>query len=698
MLRFSRKTNNVFQPAIRWFCTNTFIIDNPQSHSVIISAVNAIENHGFAIIPRYFTPSSLELLAKPLDEHSKRVTNALTEKKIQLGIGSANGFHEVCLRSPGRFDIPLGFRNFSDYQLAPLEDIVSKILGESYEEAFCGLIYSIPGSPAQEWHCDSPHVSRDHAPANMLHCLVALHDVSVEMGPTEFVPNSHRETNHFSNPDIDLNIVYQSPENAQFVNRAPFNMDLPAGSLVVFDDRILHRGLGNNTNSDRRMAYFSFKREGYVADTHFEATRSLFGVESPPKEDFGMLVRSQFPALEAYGDSIFADGASGSQVHQSVITAMKDQLTFGSANIGGYYPTSARAQKIVAGARTAAADFLNCDSSEITFGHNMTTLAFHLGNSIKKDLRPGDNFILSELDHHANVGAWNVSSFPGVETRWIPATSEGTLDLDALEKIIDSKSRLVCLGAASNGLGTINDVKRACKIARNHGAYSFVDAVHYAPHGLIDVRDIGCDFLACSAYKFFGPHVGILYGRGEIMQRLTPQQIGPATTSLPCSYSYDISKWELGTQNYEGLAGTTAAIDYLATLGQMFGSAPCDSSRRTRLEAGWAMIELHETKLKRAFLQGASVIKGLKVFGTIDEEHINWRTATFAISKEGYSPDELTKALCERNIWCTSGNHYATFWEKSFGLSNEEGATRLGFLHYNTEKDVQKILQVLESL
>ena len=388
-------------------------------------------------------------------------------------------------------------------------------------------------------------------------------------------------------------------------------------------------------------------------------------------------------------------------MHDNVVSAMTRQLQFGAANIGGHYRSSERCLSITASARKAAADLFRADPTEITFGNNMTTLTFHLAHAIAADtFEQGDNVVLSSLDHDANVGPWvRLAKDYGVEVRWIPVkTPDCNLDMNALDALVDSRTKLIAGGFASNAVGSVNDVSKMCSVAREIGALSFVDAVHYAPHAILDVIEVGCDFMACSPYKFFGPHSGLLYGRKDIMKRLRAFKIRPSSDELPSAANFELSRWELGTQNFEALAGVEACIDYVGSIGERFGGSSGASTRRERLVSAWSLVEEHERDLKIQFLRGATSVPGLCVYGIDDIDRIDERTATFAVSVDGFEPDHLVTKLCERGIFCTSGNHYCTFWEKSLGLSNDDGAARLGFLHYNTIEEVDRALEALESV
>ncbi|KAH8049432.1 cysteine desulfurase [Aureococcus anophagefferens] len=343
---------------------------------------------------------------------------------------------------------------------------------------------------------------------------------------------------------------------------------------------------------------------------------------------------------------------------------------------------------------------LRCEPAEVVFGNNATSLVLRASRALARTWDAGDNIVLSSLDHDCNAGPWAwAARDAGVRVRWIPVKGDGCLDVDALEALVDARTRLVACGYASNGLGSVTDVSRVCGVARRAGAVSFVDAVHYAPHGLVDVALVGCDFLVLSPYKFFGPHCGALFGRRELLEALEPAKLRVADGGLPSDANCHMSKWEVGTQNFEALAGTTAAVDYLASLGDRFGGlAAGGRTRRERLVAGFGAIARHEHVLKRRFLAGAAKVPGLVVHGVADLGRLDERTCTFAVTKAGVDPERLTAALVDdHGVYCTYGNHYCTFWD-DLGLDNATGATRLGFLHYNTAGDVDKALAALAAV
>jgi cysteine desulfurase family protein (TIGR01976 family) len=405
-------------------------------------------------------------------------------------------------------------------------------------------------------------------------------------------------------------------------------------------------------------------------------------------------LRRQFPALqESYNNrpAIFFDNPGGTQVPQRVIDAMVDYLTRRNANTHGFFETSIRSDAIIDGARQAAADLLGAQADEIVFGNNMTSLAFQLSRSLAREIRAGDEIVVTRLDHDANVAPWvALARDTGASLQVVDIDLETcTLDLDHLHSLITTRTKLVAVGYASNLSGTINDVKTITDWAHEAGAMTFVDAVQYAPHGLIDVKAIGCDFLACSAYKFFGPHVGILYGKAEHLARLHAYKVRPAPDIAP-------DKWETGTKNHEGLAGVTAAVDYLAELGSIYGRALFSASRREKLQAAWVEIERYEQMLIERLVGGIQLLNRVRVYGITNRADWKSRVPTVSIRKEGTTPDQLAKALAAKNIFAWSGNSYALGLSEALGVEESGGLLRLGLVHYNTLDEIDECLRVIE--
>lgn len=402
------------------------------------------------------------------------------------------------------------------------------------------------------------------------------------------------------------------------------------------------------------------------------------------------LLRAQFPALnlEVNGKTaVFLDGPGGTQSPQSVIDAMGGYLQFGSSNLGGPFLTSRHADEIVAEARQAMADFLNAEPHEVIFGQNMTSLTFSMSRALSRTWQAGDEIIVTRLDHDANVSPWLLAAEDrGVTVRWLDFDpADCTLMLHQLPDLLNEKTKLLAISYASNAVGSITDVRRAAELAHANNTLIYVDAVHFAPHGLLDVQTLDCDFLACSAYKFCGPHSGVLYGKYELLESLTAYKVRPAPQKSP-------GKWETGTQSFEGLAGVTAAVEYIAALGGTAGS------RRERVVKAMASVKAYEEQMSEHFLTAATAVSGLKVYGITDIERVGERTPTFAVSLAGFAPAEVAARLGERGIFVWDGNYYAIEVMRRLGLLESGGLVRIGFVHYNTTAEVDLVLQALAEM
>ncbi|MGD1994216.1 MAG: cysteine desulfurase-like protein [Anaerolineae bacterium] len=413
-------------------------------------------------------------------------------------------------------------------------------------------------------------------------------------------------------------------------------------------------------------------------------------------------LRAQFPALQQVDQNgrpyVYFDGPGGTQVPQSVTTAMGDYLVQANANTHGAFVTSRRTEETIAAAREAAADFLNAPSAdEIVFGANMTTLTFHMSHAIGRLLKPGDEVIVTHLDHDANIAPWRRLETLGVEIHQVDFHPETcTLDLDELRRVLNPRTRLVAVGYASNAVGTINPVDRIAAWAHDVDAWVYVDAVHYAPHGPIDVTAIDCDFLVCSGYKFFGPHVGLLWGRQALLEQLPPDKVRPAPDQVP-------DRFETGTQNHEGLAGLTAAVDYLAGVGQQFGEPFVGwygllSGRRRHLKTGMAAIQAYEEKLVWRMIDGLRELPGLRIWGITDPALANQRAPTVSFTLEGFTPLEVARQLGEESIFVWDGNFYALAVTERLELEESGGLVRVGLAHYNTAEEVDRFLEAMERL
>lgn len=404
-------------------------------------------------------------------------------------------------------------------------------------------------------------------------------------------------------------------------------------------------------------------------------------------------VRAQFPALaqEVNGHSaIFFDGPGGTQVPQRVIHAMSDYLARSNANTHGAFATSRRSDEIIASAHAAVADLLGCAPDEVVFGANMTTLTFALSRALGRDLKAGDEIVVTRLDHDANVAPWAALEERGADIRFADIHVEDcTLDMAGLNKLINPRTRLVAVGYASNAVGTINDVAEIVRLAHTAGALAFIDAVHYAPHGPIDVRALDCDFLICSPYKFFGPHTGVLYGKREHLTRLRAYKVRPAPDEPP-------DRWETGTQNHEGLAGVAAAIDYLAELG--WRAAPNVKTRRAALLAAFDIIRPFERGMAERLISGLLAIPGLTFYGIRDPGRFACRVPTSAIRIAGHAPHQLAEFLGERGIFTWDGNYYALNLTERLGVEETGGMLRIGLVHYNTAEEVDYLLEALNEI
>ncbi len=403
-------------------------------------------------------------------------------------------------------------------------------------------------------------------------------------------------------------------------------------------------------------------------------------------------IRPQFPALSlTVGErpAVFLDAPGGTQVPRRVIDAVSDCLAASNANTHGSFLTSQRSEQIIVNAHRAGADFLGCDPDEVVFGPNMTTLTFALSRAIGRELREGDEIVLTRLDHDANFSPWKALEERGAVIRVADINPDDcTLDLCGLLDLINEKTRLVAVGYASNAVGTINDVARIAAAAREAGAWSFIDAVHYAPHGLIDVHAIGCDFLACSPYKFFGPHQGMLYGRRELLTKLSPYKVRPAEDETPW-------RWETGTQNHEAMAGVTAAIDYLAWVGDRLGVV---GARREKLRGAMAASAAYERTLSEKLVAGLTSIPGVRFFGITDPAQFDRRVPTVAIRKDGSSPGEIAAKLGEQGFFVWDGNYYALNLTERLGVEDSGGMVRIGCVHYNTADEIDELLDAVEAL
>jgi cysteine desulfurase family protein (TIGR01976 family) len=410
------------------------------------------------------------------------------------------------------------------------------------------------------------------------------------------------------------------------------------------------------------------------------------------------IIRDKFPGLKR--PAIFFDNPAGTQISQTSLDRINNYLVNTNANHDGAYTTSRESDAVVDEARQAMADFLNASRpEEIVFGPNMTTLTFHISRSIAKLLEPADTIIVTRLDHDADITPWTmIAEDRGCNVEWVDFDVEdGTLKLETLEAALEKKPKLVAVGYASNALGTINPVKKITQMAHDAGALVFIDAVQYAPHGLIDVQDLGTDFLACSAYKFFGPHVGILYGRHNLLKELKAYKVRPASNQPP-------GKFETGTQNFEGIAGVLGALEYFEWMGNTFGGVYGErysekfSGRPLRIRQGLAAIRAYEYELSRAFLETFKGIPGLRIYGLDDPRRVEDRVPTFAINLEGIHPRKTAEELDKHGIYVWDGNYYALAVTERLGVEESGGMVRIGGVHYNTLEEVARLGSALSKI
>ncbi len=413
-------------------------------------------------------------------------------------------------------------------------------------------------------------------------------------------------------------------------------------------------------------------------------------------------VRSMFPALQqtdAAGQPyVYFDGPGGTQVPQTVIEAMSAYLGHSNANKGGYFITSQRSDELFEQTRQAMADFINAPSAhEIVFGANMTTLTYSLSRAIGRTLQPGDELIITRLDHDANVSPWLALEEQGARVKWADFNPQDCrLDMAQLASLITERTRLMAVGYASNAVGTINPIGQIAEMAHKVGAKLWVDAVHYAPHGPIDVQALGCDFLVCSAYKFFGPHIGVLWGKTELLESLRPYQVRPANPHPPY-------KFETGTQNHEGVAGALAAIDYLAAVGRDYGQPFAAEltqyqGRRKELKQAMRAIAAYERPLMAYMVTQLQTIPGAKIYGITNPTQFDERCPTLAFTRTGFTPQQIAAYLGQCGIFVWDGNYYALNVTERLGVEESGGMVRVGLAHYNTQAEVDRLLDALREM
>ena len=410
-------------------------------------------------------------------------------------------------------------------------------------------------------------------------------------------------------------------------------------------------------------------------------------------------IRQQFPSLDR--PAIFLDNPAGTQIAKPSLDRINRYLLECNANHEGQFETSRRSDEILHEAHAAMADFLNASRpEEIIFGNNMTTLTLYMSRTLARNLKAGDNILVTRMDHDANIAPWMlVAEDMGCNLIWVDIDVEqGTLDLDDFARALEKKPKIAAFGYASNLLGTVNPVKKMTGMAHDAGALVYIDAVQYAPHGPIDVQDIGCDFLACSSYKFFGPHAGILYGKYDLLSELKPYKVRPASNDLPY-------KFETGTQNHEGIAGVLGALEYFEWLGMHFGadheSAWKDagfSGRGLDLKKGMSAMRAYEAELSKALIRIVESISGTRIYGVTDSDRLDERVPTVSFTVAGKDPERLAKAIGDEGIYVWNGHNYALAIVERLGLLEAGGMIRVGPVHYNTMDELEKFGEVLKKV
>lgn len=410
-------------------------------------------------------------------------------------------------------------------------------------------------------------------------------------------------------------------------------------------------------------------------------------------------VRQQFPSLDR--PAVFFDNPGGTQIARHSLDRINRYLLECNANHEGAFETSRASDAILNEAHAAMADFLNASSpDEIVFGNNMTTLTLHVSRSLARTLGPDDEIVVTRLDHDANISPWLlVAEDQGCKVTWVDFDVEDcTLKLDEFEKALERKPKIVAFGYASNATGTINPVRKITQMAKSAGALVYIDAVQYAPHGPIDVQAIGCDFLVCSAYKFFGPHAGALYGRCELLNELRAYKVRPASNMPP-------GKFETGTQNHEGIAGVLGAMEYLEWLGSQYAGTQTDglrengfAGRRLALKQAMNTVRAYEFELSRALIEAVESVPGARIYGITDRKRLDERVPTVSFTLEGKHPKVVAEALGNAGIYVWDGNYYALAVTERLGIEASGGMVRVGAVHYNTLEEVDRFAEKLKKI
>jgi len=409
-------------------------------------------------------------------------------------------------------------------------------------------------------------------------------------------------------------------------------------------------------------------------------------------------VREQFPSLRR--PAIFFDNPGGTQIARQSMERINSYLLECNANHDGAFETSKKSDEVLHEAHAAMADFLNAARpEEIIFGNNMTTLTLHISRSLARTLNPGDEIVVTRLDHDANISPWMlIAEDRGCKLTWVDFDVEdGTLKVDEFQKAMERKPKIAAFGYASNALGTVNPVRRLTKMAKEAGALVYIDAVQYAPHGPIDVQDIGCDFLVTSSYKFFGPHAGALYGRYDLLDELKAYKVRPASNQPPY-------KFETGTQNHEGIAGVLGALEYFEWIGKEFAGPQGDSLRdkysghRLIFKQALTLTRAYEFELSRALIEAISSVPGTQIYGITDMKRLEERVSTVSFTLNGKHPRRIAEELAAQGIYVWDGNYYALAVTERLGLEEKGGMVRVGAVHYNTLEEVAKFGEALRKI
>ena len=407
------------------------------------------------------------------------------------------------------------------------------------------------------------------------------------------------------------------------------------------------------------------------------------------------IIRPQFPALRR--PEIFLDNPGGTQMVRASLERIERCLVETNANHGGLFATSRKMDETVAEARQAMADFLHASRpEEIVFGANMTTLTYTISRALGKTFNKGDVIVVTHLDHDGNIAPWlQLAEDRGCRVRWVDFHREdGTLDLEDMQRAIAEKPRLVAVGYASNALGSINPVGQIVEWAKAAGALTYIDAVQYAPHAPIDVQALGCDFLVSSAYKFYGPHAGVLYGRYELLDSLPAYKVRPAPEDPP-------DKFETGTGNFEAIAGMLGVLEYFEWLGQTFGEEYYEplagrySGRALRQKQAMHALQTYDQQLSSALLKTLQQVPGLKLYGILDEGRLAERVPTFSFTVPGFTPAEVAQRLGDEHIYVWNGNFYALEIARQYGVEEQGGFVRVGAVHYNTMEEINRLGEAL---